>query len=202
MHTKPISHISHSRRTQNPNSRANSPRIRTPNLSWNSISLFRLVNRSASTRACAFFENVSWPVYLAKLKPTRSRRLKQGDILDHAKYRGSTSREINIDPPNFTSGDDMEAQRMSYRSKRTLKVLVIKSSATAQPAVEPAMNPPTQPPSLKLSEPLEPLVRQPPMLSSSTQVPQPHRPITPVLSPSTQVPQPHRPITPVLSPST
>ncbi|KAJ8441165.1 hypothetical protein Cgig2_024894 [Carnegiea gigantea] len=57
--------------------------------------------------------------------------------------------------------------------------------------MEPDINPPTQPPSLKLSEPLEPLVRQPPVLSSSTQVPQPHRPITP----------PHRPITPVLSPS-
>ncbi|KAJ8431283.1 hypothetical protein Cgig2_014329 [Carnegiea gigantea] len=34
--------------------------------------------------------------------------LGEGDILDHVKYRGSTSREINIDPPNFTSGDDME----------------------------------------------------------------------------------------------
>ncbi|KAJ8429406.1 hypothetical protein Cgig2_025593 [Carnegiea gigantea] len=32
----------------------------------------------------------------------------KGDILDHVKYRGSTSREINIDPSNFTSGDDME----------------------------------------------------------------------------------------------
>ncbi|KAJ8423196.1 hypothetical protein Cgig2_019238 [Carnegiea gigantea] len=32
----------------------------------------------------------------------------KGDILDHVKYRGSTSREITIDPPNFTSGDDME----------------------------------------------------------------------------------------------
>ncbi|KAJ8441164.1 hypothetical protein Cgig2_024893 [Carnegiea gigantea] len=127
--------------------------------------------------------NVSWHAYLAKLKPTRSRRLKQEmdsswielpndhpdyldgaikfiklakenlvegrtrcpcrrckvdkwlpmeeveqhilfkgfhkeykhfifhgkeGILDHIKYGGSTSREINIDPPNFTSGDDME----------------------------------------------------------------------------------------------
>jgi len=32
----------------------------------------------------------------------------KGDILDHVKYRGSTSRETNIEPPNFTSGDDME----------------------------------------------------------------------------------------------
>ncbi|KAJ8435735.1 hypothetical protein Cgig2_017714 [Carnegiea gigantea] len=35
-------------------------------------------------------------------------RVFYGDILDHVKYRGSTSREINIDLPNFTSGDDME----------------------------------------------------------------------------------------------
>ncbi|KAJ8423304.1 hypothetical protein Cgig2_022098 [Carnegiea gigantea] len=34
--------------------------------------------------------------------------LFKGDTLDHVKYRGSTSREINIDPPNFISGDDME----------------------------------------------------------------------------------------------
>ncbi|KAJ8442432.1 hypothetical protein Cgig2_018709 [Carnegiea gigantea] len=32
----------------------------------------------------------------------------KGDVLDHVKYKGSTSREINIDPSNFTSGDDMD----------------------------------------------------------------------------------------------
>ena len=31
------------------------------------------------------------------------------DILDHVKYGGSISWETNIDPPNFTSGDGMEA---------------------------------------------------------------------------------------------
>ncbi|KAJ8439985.1 hypothetical protein Cgig2_008368 [Carnegiea gigantea] len=45
---------------------------------------------------------------LAKLKPTTSKRLKQGDILDHVKYRGSTSRETNNDPSNFVGQDDVE----------------------------------------------------------------------------------------------
>ncbi|KAJ8433701.1 hypothetical protein Cgig2_020636 [Carnegiea gigantea] len=33
---------------------------------------------------------------------------RKGDILDHVKYKGSTSQETNIDPSNFSSGDDME----------------------------------------------------------------------------------------------
>ncbi|KAJ8435335.1 hypothetical protein Cgig2_024322 [Carnegiea gigantea] len=72
---------------------------------------------------------------------------------------------------------------MSYRSKRTLKVLATTSSEAAQPAMQPDLKPPTQPPSsFKVSKPL---VQQPPTSLPSTQVPQPHQPITPLASEQT-----------------
>ncbi|KAJ8428068.1 hypothetical protein Cgig2_024135 [Carnegiea gigantea] len=87
--------------------------------------------------------------------------LFKGDILGHVKYRGSTSREINIDPPNFTSGDDMEGLlRATFgvdmpRSKRTLNVPGAKSStAAAQSLGHPTSNAaPAEPAELILPPP-------------------------------------------------
>ncbi|KAJ8429640.1 hypothetical protein Cgig2_024999 [Carnegiea gigantea] len=97
------------------------------------------------------------------------------DILDHVKYRGSTSRETNIDPPNFTSGDDMEGKPLidALRSKRTLNVLAAKSfAAAAQSLGHPSSNTETAQPaqpasSMKASESL--VQQQPPMLLPSSQ---------------------------------
>ncbi|KAJ8448420.1 hypothetical protein Cgig2_022048 [Carnegiea gigantea] len=67
--------------------------------------------------------------------------------------------------------------------RKALAVLATTSSEAAQPAMQPDLKPPTQPPSsFKVSKPL---VQQPPTSLPSTQVPQPHQPITPLASEQT-----------------
>ncbi|KAJ8439470.1 hypothetical protein Cgig2_008501 [Carnegiea gigantea] len=141
----------------------------------------------------------------------------KGDVLDHVKHRGSTSRETNNDPPNFVGQDDMEALLKAAfvipgsrddivhdveNIDRTLKALGTKSSEIAQPLTHPNssiaiaklaiqydLKPPTQPTSSLRA--LDSLMQQPSTHPSSKPLVQ--KPLN--LVPTTQVQQPHRPIT-------